>query len=194
MQMERKRVPEHGGHDCKDSIILGLFLVMGQTAVTRQSISVVKLSPCPPVLQFGFITIFVAAFPLAPLFALLNNWVEIRLDAHKFVCEYRRPVAERAQNIGVWFNILEALSHLSVIANAFLIAFTSDFLPRLLYQYKFSNDLNGYVNFTLAYAPLNYTDYPRCRYKAFRDNDGTYTLFYWELLAVRLGFIIAFEV
>uniref|UniRef100_A0A671URQ0 Anoctamin n=1 Tax=Sparus aurata TaxID=8175 RepID=A0A671URQ0_SPAAU len=145
------------------------------------------------VLQFGFITIFVAAFPLAPLFALLNNWVEIRLDAHKFVCEYRRPVAERAQNIGVWFNILEALSHLSVIANAFLIAFTSDFLPRLLYQYKFDNDLNGYVNFTLAYAPLNYTEYPMCRYKAFRDNNGNYSLFYWELLAVRLGFIIAFE-
>ncbi|XP_008293494.1 anoctamin-7 [Stegastes partitus] len=145
------------------------------------------------VLQFGFITIFVAAFPLAPLFALLNNWVEIRLDAHKFVCEYRRPVAERAQNIGVWFNILEALSHLSVIANAFLIAFTSDFLPRLLYQYKFGDDLNGYVNFTLAYAPLNYTEYPMCRYKAFRDNNGNYTFFYWELLAVRLGFIIAFE-
>uniref|UniRef100_A0A3Q0S5D4 Anoctamin n=1 Tax=Amphilophus citrinellus TaxID=61819 RepID=A0A3Q0S5D4_AMPCI len=143
-------------------------------------------------LQFGFITIFVAAFPLAPLFALLNNWAEIRLDAHKFVCEYRRPVAERAQNIGVWFNILEALSHLSVIANAFLIAFTSDFLPRLLYEYKFDNDLNGYVNFTLAYAPLNYTEYPLC-YKAFRDNNGSYTLFYWELLAVRLGFIIAFE-
>ncbi|CAF1302502.1 unnamed protein product, partial [Didymodactylos carnosus] len=39
------------------------------------------------VLQFGFITIFVAAFPLAPLFALLNNWIEIRLDAHKLVCE-----------------------------------------------------------------------------------------------------------
>ncbi|XP_072223860.1 anoctamin-7 isoform X1 [Leuresthes tenuis] len=145
------------------------------------------------VLQFGFITIFVAAFPLAPLFALLNNWVEIRLDAHKFACEYRRPVAERAQNIGVWFNILEGLSHLSVIANAFLIAFTSDFLPRLLYQYKFDNDLHGYVNFTLAYAPLNYTEHPMCRYKAFRDNNGNYTLFYWELLAVRLGFIIAFE-
>ena len=41
------------------------------------------------VLQFGFITIFVAPFPLAPLFALLNNWVEIRLDAQKFVCETR---------------------------------------------------------------------------------------------------------
>uniref|UniRef100_A0A8C9RA63 Anoctamin n=1 Tax=Scleropages formosus TaxID=113540 RepID=A0A8C9RA63_SCLFO len=155
------------------------------------------------VLQFGFITIFVAAFPLAPLFALLNNWVEVRLDAHKFVCEYRRPVAERAQNIGVWFNILEGLSHLSVIVNAFLIAFTSDFLPRLLYQYKYDNELRGYVNFSLAYAPPSYTpsDYifflPKlcicCRYKAFRDSNGKYTLFYWELLAVRLSFIIAFE-
>ncbi len=47
---------------------------------------------------------------------------------------------------------------------AFLIAFTSDFLPRLLYQYKFDNDLNGYINFTLAHAPLNYTEYPLCRY------------------------------
>jgi len=69
------------------------------------------------VLQFGFITIFVASFPLAPLFALLNNWLEIRLDAHKFVCETRRPVAERCQDIGVWFTILEALAQLSVISN-----------------------------------------------------------------------------
>ena len=69
------------------------------------------------VLQFGFITIFVAAFPLAPLFALLNNWVEIRLDAQKFVCETRRAVAERAENIGIWFKILEMLAKLAVISN-----------------------------------------------------------------------------
>ncbi|XP_076340392.1 anoctamin-7-like isoform X2 [Tachypleus tridentatus] len=43
------------------------------------------------VLQFGFVTIFVVAFPLAPLFALLNNITEIRLDARKFFL--RRPVA-----------------------------------------------------------------------------------------------------
>ena len=69
------------------------------------------------VLQFGFITIFVAAFPLAPLFALLNNWLEIRLDAHKFIRETRRPVAERCQNIGVWFTILDAIVQLAVISN-----------------------------------------------------------------------------
>jgi hypothetical protein len=59
----------------------------------------------------------VAAFPLAPLFALLNNWVEIRLDAQKFVCETRRIVAERAENIGIWFKILDMLAHLAVISN-----------------------------------------------------------------------------
>jgi anoctamin-7 len=59
----------------------------------------------------------VAAFPLAPLFALLNNWVEIRLDAHKFVCETRRIVAERAENIGIWFKILDMLARMAVISN-----------------------------------------------------------------------------
>ena len=52
------------------------------------------------VIQFGFITLFVAAFPLAPLFALLNNIIEIRLDAYKFITTLRRPVANRAQDIG----------------------------------------------------------------------------------------------
>ena len=29
------------------------------------------------VIQYGFITLFVAAFPLAPLFALINNVMEV---------------------------------------------------------------------------------------------------------------------
>ena len=52
------------------------------------------------VIQYGFVTIFVAAFPLAPFCALVNNWIKIRLNAHKYTVLYRRPVAERAQDIG----------------------------------------------------------------------------------------------
>lgn len=143
------------------------------------------------VLQFGFITIFVVAFPLAPFFALLNNWIEIRLDAHKFVCETRRSVAERAQNIGIWYTILQVLAHLAVISNAFLIAFTSEFLPKLLYSYSNKN-LYGFVNYTLAWSPEG-TMNRSCRYTAYRDSKGNLTLFYWELLAIRLGFVIIFE-
>lgn len=53
-----------------------------------------------PVIQFGFVTLFVASFPLAPVFALLNNIIEVRLDAKKFVTELRRPDTVRAKDIG----------------------------------------------------------------------------------------------
>jgi anoctamin-1 len=69
------------------------------------------------VLQYGFVTIFVAAFPLAPFFALLNNVLEMRLDAKKFLRFYRRPVPRRVKNIGVWFRILDILGRLSVVTN-----------------------------------------------------------------------------
>ncbi|XP_041094151.1 anoctamin-7-like isoform X2 [Polyodon spathula] len=148
------------------------------------------------VLQFGFITIFVAAFPLAPLFALINNWMEIRLDARKLLLEVRRPVAEKAHNIGVWFSILEVLTKLSVISNAVLITFSSEFLPRMLYKINHDGDLRGYVNFSLAYAPLEYTDTHNstaCRYRAFLSASGESTLFSWRLQAMRLGFMVIFE-
>jgi len=69
------------------------------------------------VLQYGFVTIFVAAFPLAPFFALLNNVLEMRLDAKKFLRFYRRPVPRRVKNIGIWFRILDVIGRLSVVTN-----------------------------------------------------------------------------
>ena len=67
------------------------------------------------VLQYGFVTMFVAAFPLAPFFALLNNLVEIRLDAVNFIHNFRRPAAERAEDIGAWYGILATLTTVGVI-------------------------------------------------------------------------------
>ncbi|KAE8294835.1 Anoctamin-7 New gene expressed in prostate-like protein Transmembrane protein 16G [Larimichthys crocea] len=148
------------------------------------------------VIQFGFITIFVAACPLAPLFALINNWVEIRLDAQKFVSEYRRPVVERAQGIGIWFSILQFITHIAVFSNAFLIAFTSSFLPRLYYGYTRDSTLSGFTNFTLATSPRNYSlqhQNTSCRYRSLRDENGKYLPEYFHLLAIRLTFVIVFE-
>ena len=64
-------------------------------------------------LQYGFVTMFVAAFPLAPFFALLNNLIEIRLDAVNFIHNFRRPVAQRAEDIGAWYGILVTLTTVS---------------------------------------------------------------------------------
>merc|ERR550539_1697015 len=150
------------------------------------------------VLQFGFITIFVAAFPLAPLFALLNNGVEIRLDAQKFVCETRRAVAERAESIGIWFSIMEVLAKLAVISNAFLIAFTSDFIQKLVYKFEYGERgvMRGYVMFTLSKSPVKNwiaKGQPECYYRGFRDDSGTFTPVHWKILALKFAFVIIFE-
>ena len=95
---------------------------------------IIKFDPLFVALQFGFITIFVAACPLAPLFALINNWVEVRLDAKKFISDFRRPVVEKAHGIGVWKDILHIIAHLAVISNvSFLsISFLSIIIDQLI--------------------------------------------------------------
>lgn len=69
------------------------------------------------VIQFGFITLFVASFPLAPLLALINNMVEVRVDAWKFTTQFRRPVASKAHSIGAWEEILNLIAVFSVVTN-----------------------------------------------------------------------------
>lgn len=63
---------------------------------------------------------FVAAFPLAPFFALINNFIEIRLDAFKYLTQCRRPRAERIQDIGIWYSILKGITYFSVVTNVSL--------------------------------------------------------------------------
>ncbi|ELK37564.1 Anoctamin-3 [Myotis davidii] len=163
------------------------------------------------VLQFGFTTIFVAAFPLAPLLALLNNIIEIRLDAYKFVTQWRRPLPARATDIGIWYGILEGIGILAVITNAFVIAITSDYIPRFVYEYKYGpcaghfeygeNCLKGYVNNSLSFFDLSELGLGKSGYCRYRDYRGPpwsskpyeFTLQYWHILAARLAFIIVFE-
>ena len=105
---------------------------------------------------------FVAAFPLGPLFALINTIIEIRIDAIKFLCYFRRPDVARVKDIGAWYDVLEALTRASVLVNAFILAFTSEFIPKLLYKIMYASDRNssgggtltGYVNSTLAFIDL----------------------------------------
>lgn len=106
----------------------------------------------------------------------------MRLDAKKLLTFYRRPVSQRVRDIGVWYRILDSIGKLSVITNVgnktsvpflihsrilnvtfitnkslfvqgCIIAFTSNFIPRLVYTYAVSEDhtLNGFLNHSLAY-------------------------------------------
>nr|XP_031841580.1 anoctamin-1-like isoform X2 [Nomia melanderi]XP_031841581.1 anoctamin-1-like isoform X2 [Nomia melanderi] len=165
------------------------------------------------VLQYGFVTIFVSAFPLAPFFALLNNVFEMRLDAKKLLTMYRRPVGQRVIDIGIWYRILDSISKLAVITNAFIIAFTSNFIPRLVYRMIVSENysLEGFLEHSLSKfdtsdlkngtAPFSLPgqeDIKICRYPDYREppdsmNKYEHTIMFWHVLAARLAFIVVFE-
>ena len=78
------------------------------------------MTSCVSVTQYGFVTLFVAAFPLAPLSALINNIIEIRLDAFKFVSIWRRPFAAKSDGIGIWLEIIQGISFIAVFTNVSL--------------------------------------------------------------------------
>uniref|UniRef100_A0A673KF49 Anoctamin n=1 Tax=Sinocyclocheilus rhinocerous TaxID=307959 RepID=A0A673KF49_9TELE len=162
------------------------------------------------VIQFGFITLFVASFPLAPLLALFNNILEVRVDAWKFTTQFRRPVAAKARNIGAWEEILNVVAILSVVTNAFIMAFTSDMIPRLVYLYAYhpgsEATMRGYITNSLSFYnisqipesnlpeagenPSCYRDY---RYPPGHEKQYTHNMQFWHILAAKLAFIIIME-
>ncbi len=73
------------------------------------------------VIQFGWITMFSAACPIAPFLALIMNVIKIRSDVILSTVVNRRPVALGAQNIGAWLIIEEFLGLMGVISNCMLL-------------------------------------------------------------------------
>uniref|UniRef100_A0A1I8IHG9 Anoctamin n=1 Tax=Macrostomum lignano TaxID=282301 RepID=A0A1I8IHG9_9PLAT len=157
------------------------------------------------VLQFGFLTLFMAAMPLAPMFALLNNVMELRLDAWKMLRLMRRPLARRASDIGAWEQILSSLGALSLVTNAVVVGFTSEQVPRLVYRLTASNgSFDGYIEWRLS--SFNTADFEAasqvansseaiCYYRDFRQPEPPYNWRpeHWHVLAARLSFVLVFE-
>ncbi|XP_069760568.1 anoctamin-4-like isoform X2 [Narcine bancroftii] len=145
-------------------------------------------------------------------YPLLQNWLsrrKVRRDHHdpskpsfpQWEKDYNlQPVNtyglfEEYLEMRIWYSILESIGVLSVITNAFVIAITSDLIPRLVYAYKYGpcagqgkageNCMVGYINASLSiflvadfephFEPLsNSTDsfemeVKYCRYRDYRE-------------------------
>jgi len=89
-------------------------------------------------IQWGYVILFVVAFPLSPLCALLNNYIEIRLDAEKILAVSQRPRPLGAVGIGTWFDILTIVSFCGVVTNTIIVIFDTSLIDRWA-------DGNGYV-------------------------------------------------
>eukprot|EP01039_Chlorochromonas_danica_P003566 gene3566-3905_t len=75
-------------------------------------------------IQFGYATMFIAAYPLAMVMSFVSNYVEMRVDAWKLCQLCRRPEPRACEDIGMWYPILEVVSTCCVLVNSALVAFT----------------------------------------------------------------------
>jgi hypothetical protein len=75
------------------------------------------------VTQFGYLALFAPAYALAPICALLNNILEIRIDAAKFCNVYRRPQWRSCADIGSWYMVLNIIGFIAVGTNCSMITF-----------------------------------------------------------------------
>ncbi|EPB69470.1 hypothetical protein ANCCEY_11443 [Ancylostoma ceylanicum] len=72
-------------------------------------------------IQFGYVLLFSPAFPLAALCAVVNNVVEIRVDAFKLCNTVQRPFGRQVKDIGAWQKAMELLGMVGVMVNCALI-------------------------------------------------------------------------
>ncbi|KAG9309734.1 calcium-activated chloride channel-domain-containing protein [Chiua virens] len=103
-----------------------------QTREEREFLETVRSEACLPeydtfddysemVTQFGYVALWSTIWPLAPLMALLNNYIEARSDAFKIAVHERRPIPVRTDTIGPWLESLSFLAWLSAVTNSALV-------------------------------------------------------------------------
>ncbi len=79
-------------------------------------------------IQFGYVVLFVVAYPMAALWALVNNIAELRVDGFKVIRIFRRPFPARVAHIGAWEPAFRMMCSIAVVSNCALlyIMFTND--------------------------------------------------------------------
>ncbi len=93
---------------------------------------------------FGFVSIFIISFPssgLLPLCAIAWE-VELVIDATKMATGYRKSLPRRAEDIGVWENVMRAMAAVSCISNAYQLVYLANFDYSLGYSLKGESKAN----------------------------------------------------
>jgi anoctamin-10/anoctamin-7 len=88
------------------------------------------------IIQYGFTILFVGAAPIAPLLSFVSSYIQIRIDGWRLCQAHRRPQPRTAEDIGVWQDMVEIISFLSVVYNFGLLFFTSHYLIDVSWEFR----------------------------------------------------------
>ncbi|XP_045062176.1 anoctamin-8-like isoform X3 [Coregonus clupeaformis] len=85
-------------------------------------------------IQFGYVVLFSSAFPLAAMWALINNIIEIRSDALKLCTGLQRPFGQRVESIGQWQHFAILLKYIIHVAIPDIPGWVADEMAKLEYR------------------------------------------------------------
>jgi anoctamin-10 len=83
------------------------------------------------IIQFGYVALFALALPITPLLALLNNVVEMKVDAVNLVNQSQRPHPNGSSGLGAWNPILQFFSFICIGTNIALITWRTGLVQDL---------------------------------------------------------------
>ena len=87
-------------------------------------------------IQFGYMSLFITALPVADVFGLICNGVSIRYEIWALMRVFQRPIPRGAEDIGTWQSIFTVIMVASVITNAGLAVYTMTSLHHLSIFYR----------------------------------------------------------
>jgi anoctamin-10 len=115
------------------------------------------------IIQYGYVTLFASAMPLAPVVSLLTNIVEMNSDLFKLKYVCARPLAVRAAGVGMWRAVIDCMCITAVLTNCLLFALSSEqlmqWLPGLFFRdnssiNSTSGSTDGEHNFREGYGRI----------------------------------------
>ena len=85
-------------------------------------------------------------FPLAPIFVVLSNILEVKVDLYKLTDMCQHPIPKGAQDIGSWQYFIMLTMYAAVVTNAALFAFTTD----TMHGYTMNTKVVAFVAFIMC--------------------------------------------
>lgn len=81
------------------------------------------------IILFGFVSIFIISFPSSGLlpFCIIAWELEIVIDAMKLATGFRKPLPRRAEDIGVWEDVLNMMAGIAIVSNAYQVIYMAKF-------------------------------------------------------------------
>jgi hypothetical protein len=94
---------------------------------------------------------FASSFYLGPLIFLIINLIDLRMTAQCLIWLFRRPVAYKTQDIGIWYKLCQFVNIIGIIMNGLILAFASNWA-----NYNLNKTSTDRLVFFIAYEVCVY--------------------------------------